>query len=81
MGDIVRYRMWSCLLDREANLSIFDLMVRAMPEKTGTVAGASLDSQMPPNKKSSAVKQNGRRVSTRGVGKPMEDAPLPLLGR
>jgi len=56
-------------------------MVRAMPEKTGTVAGASLDSQMPPNKKSSAVKQNGRRVSTRGVGEPMEDAPLPLLGR
>jgi hypothetical protein len=26
MGDIGRYRMWSRLLDREANLSNFDLM-------------------------------------------------------
>ena len=25
MGDIVLYRMWSCLLDRKVNLSIFDL--------------------------------------------------------
>jgi hypothetical protein len=25
VGDIVLYRMWSCLLDRKVNLSIFDL--------------------------------------------------------
>jgi hypothetical protein len=26
VGDIVPYRMWSCLLDREVNLPIFDMM-------------------------------------------------------
>ena len=26
MGDIVLYRMWSCLLDRQVVLPIFDMM-------------------------------------------------------